>query len=200
MEKDNNKKTTTAITSDDILLAALKLFAAKGYFNTSLTDIKNVIGASSPHAIHTHFKTKQEIASALYQKILDSLSCSIDDIRRRNRKTSEQLREIVDLLFSLADEAPEIIQFLFGLRLTEILPEQKSLLQTAPFDKIKKILQAGIKAGEVRNIDASLAYAHFFGVIQQTLQLILLGELDKKAEHYQSQTWINAWNTIAKDK
>lgn len=199
MEQDNNKKTTT-VTTDDILLAALKLFATKGYFNTSLTDIKNAIGAASPHAIHAHFKTKHEIASVLYQKILDSLNCSIDDIRRRNKKASEQLREIVDLLFSLVDEAPEIIQFLFGLRLAEFLPEEKPLLQTAPFDKIKKILQAGIKAGEIRNLDANLAYAHFFGVIQQTLQLILLGELDKKAEHYQSQTWISAWNTIAKDK
>jgi AcrR family transcriptional regulator len=198
MDKEKENIQVKSETQDEILLAALKLFAEKGYFNTSLTDIKDAAGIKTTSGIYQHFKNKQTIASALYANIFDSLNISIDDIRRRNKKSSEQLREIVDLLFRLTTEAPDVMQFLLVLKIHEFLPEEKPLLETAPFSKIVKIIQAGIKAGEIRNMDPVLGYAFFFGIINQTLRLLLTGALDKKPEVYQSQAWLAAWNAIAK--
>jgi AcrR family transcriptional regulator len=195
-EKENTQK--KVITQDEILQAALKLFARQGYFNTSLTDIKDAVGIKTTAGIYQHFKNKQMIASALYGNILDSLSISIDDIRRRNRKASEQLREIVDLLFKLTDEAPEVMQFLMLIKVTEFLPEEKPLLDTPPFIKIKKIFQNGIRDGEIRALDPLLAYTYFFGIISYTLKMVLTGDLDKGADSYQAQAWLAAWNTVVK--
>ncbi len=186
------------VTQDEILLASLKLFSEKGYFNTSLTDIKELVGIKTTSGIYQHFKNKQAIADALFSNILDSLSISIDDIRRRNRKSSEQLREIVDLLFKLTDEAPEVVQFLLLANIKEILPEGKPLLETAPFNKIRRVIQNGIKEGEIRSIDPLMAYSYFFGIIRHTLNLVLSGDFTKSAESYQSQTWMAAWGSIAK--
>jgi len=187
-----------AETQDEILLAALKLFATKGYFNTSLTDIAEAAGIKNTSVIYHHFKNKQMIASQLYANIFDSLNISIDDIRRKNQRSSEQLRGIVDLFFKLTDDAPEIMQFVLILKLNEFLPEEKPVLETAGFVKIIKIIQSGIKSGEIRNIDPMLVNAHFFGVINDTLRLVLTGALDKKADAYLPQTWLAAWNGIAK--
>jgi AcrR family transcriptional regulator len=134
---ENKTIASKTITQDEILLASLKLFSEKGYFNTSLTDIKDAVGIKTTSGIYQHFKNKQAIAEQLFDNILDSLSISIDDIRRRNRKSSEQLREIVDLLFKLTDQAPEVIQFLLVVNKKEILPESQSLLETTPFNKNK---------------------------------------------------------------
>ena len=153
MDTENKTTAKKAVTEDELLRASLKLFSEKGYFNTSLTDIKDAVGIKTTSGIYQHFKNKQAIAEALYGNILDSLSISIDDIRRRNRKASEQLREIVDLLFQLTDEAPEVIKLLLIVNIREILPEETSLLETAPFNKIKRVTQNGIKDGEVRSID-----------------------------------------------
>lgn len=185
------------VTQDEVLLAALKLFSHKGYFNTTLTDIKAALESESTNAINQHFKTKQAIASALYDSILDSLSISIDDIRRRNRKSSEQLREIVDLLFRLTDDAPEVMRFLLLVNVNEFLPEHKPMLESAPFVKIKRIFQNGIKEGELKAIDPLLAYTYFFGIINHTLQMVLTGTLDKSADSYQSQVWLVAWGCVA---
>lgn len=185
-------------TQDDILLAALKLFTAKGYFNTSLTDIAEAAGIKNTSAIYHHFKNKQMIASQLYANIFDSFNVSVDDIRRRNQKSSDQLRGIVDLFFKLTDDAPDIMKFLLVLKLNEFLPEEKPVLETAVHVKIIKIIQSGIKSGEIRNIDPQLVNAYFFGIINNTLRLVLTGALDKKADFYQSQTWLAAWNVIAK--
>jgi len=198
MDKEKQKITKKVITQDEILQAALKLFAQKGYFNTSLTDIKDAVGLKTPSGIYQHFKNKQAIAEALYGNILDSLSISIDDIRRRNRKSSEQLREIVDLLFRLTDDMPEVMQFLITLKVNEFLPEQKPLLNTPPFIKIKKIFQIGIREGEIRSLEPLLAYNYFFGIITHTLKMVLNGDLEKNADDYQSQAWLAAWNTVVK--
>jgi len=183
---------------DDILAAALKLFAEKGYFNTSLTDIAELSGVKTSAGIYKHFKNKQEIARALYLWIIDRLSVSIDDIRRRSRKSPEQLREIVDLWFRLADDAPEIMQFLLVLNVNEFLPDEKPMMETSPFTKILKILQIGIKEGELRAADPQRAYCHFFGIIENTLKQVLTGTLKKKADYYQNDAWLSAWSTIVK--
>lgn len=186
------------VTQDEVLQAALKLFAQKGYFNTSLIDIKDAVGLKTTSGIYQFFKTKQAIAETLRENILDSLSISIDDIRRRNRKASEQLREIVDLLFKLTDDAPEIIQFLLFVKTEDFLPESTALMDTPAFSKIKRIIQNGIKEGEIRSVDSILAYCYFFGIISQTLTMVLNGALPKSADSYQSQAWLAAWGCIAK--
>ncbi|MCK5828864.1 MAG: TetR/AcrR family transcriptional regulator [Methylococcales bacterium] len=198
MDMDNKNTAAKSATQDEILLASLKLFSEKGYFNTSLTDIKDAVGIKTTSGIYQHFKNKQAIAEELFDNILDSLSVSIDDIRRRNRNASEQLREIVDLLFNLTDEAPEVVQFLLVVNRKEILPEGKALVETVPFNKIRRVIQNGIKDGEIRSIDPLLAYNYFFGIISHTLSLVLSGVLSKSADSYQSQVWLVAWGSIAK--
>ena len=198
MEPEQEEIQAKAETRDEILLAALKLFAEKGYFNTALTEIAEAAGVKNANAVYQHFKNKQAIAKQLYDNIFDSLSVSIDDIRRRNPKASEQLRGIVDLLFRLTDDAPDVMRFLLILKLDEMLPEEKPIQETAAFIKIQKIIHSGIKAGEIRNIDPWLANAYFFGIVSSTLTMVLSGALNKTADSYQSQVWLAAWNTIAK--
>jgi AcrR family transcriptional regulator len=198
MDQEKEITHTKAETQDEILLAALKLFATKGYFNTSLTDIAEAADIKNTSAIYHHFKNKQMIAAQLYANIFDSLSISVDDIRRRNQKSSEQLRGIVDLFFKLTDDVPDVMQFLLILKLNEFLPEEKPALETDAFVKIINIIQTGIKAEEIRNIDPLLVNAYFFGIINNTLRLVLTGVLDKKADAYLSQTWLAAWNAIAR--
>jgi len=198
MDKEKSTTEKKPVTQDEVLLASLKLFSEKGYFNTSLTDIKDAVGIKTTSGIYQHFKNKQAIADTLYGNILDSLSISIDDIRRRNRKVPDQLREIVDLLFKLADDAPEVIQFLLVVNIKEILPEQKTVIDTAPFNKMRRVIQNGIKEGDIRAMDPLIAYSYFFGIIKHTLSLVLSGDLPKDADNYQSQAWLAAWSSIAK--
>jgi AcrR family transcriptional regulator len=198
MEQELEITINHTVNADEILRASLKLFAKKGYHNTSLSDIKDAVGLKSTNGLNQFFKTKQAIAQALQTHILDSLNVSIDDIRRRNRKSSEQLREIVDLLFKLTEEAPEIIVFLLFINSKEFLQDQSQIMETTPFIKIKRIIQTGIKEGEIKALDPLLAYSYFFGIVQHTISLIISGSLPKSADNYQSQVWLAAWGCIVK--
>jgi AcrR family transcriptional regulator len=185
-------------TENDVLLAALSLFAKKGFYNTSIAEIAVAAGVKNTAAVYHHFKNKQVIAAKLYDNISDSLNFSIDDIRRKNSKSSEQLKGVVNLMFTLADDAPDIMRFLLLMKLDEFLTEEKSMLESPAFVKIQKIIQSGIKAGEIRNLDPLLIYAYFFGIINNILRMVLTDVLEKDASAYQSQAWLSAWNIIAK--
>jgi len=190
--------TSQTTTSSEILIAALKLFAQKGYFNTSLTDIAKTANIKNTSEIYQHFTNKQVIAAQLYAEIFDNLNESIDEIWLKNDKPSEQLRGTVDLLFRLTEDAPDVMRFLLNMKFNEFLPEEKPLQETASFGKIYKIIEAGIASGEIRNIDPMLGYIYFFGIVNATLQGVLAGVLEKKADTYLIQTWLAAWNGIVK--
>ena len=198
MDQDKESQQLKELTANEVLLAALKLFTTKGYFKTALTDIAVFLELSDTRQIYVHFNDKQSMAVQIYDTILDSLSISIDEIRRKNDKPSEQLRGIVDLLFRLTDEAPAVIRFLYLLKHDEFIVDVKPLNESAAFSKINKIIQVGIKIGEIRDLDPNLINAQLFGVVNATLRAVLNTELDKKADAYLSQTWLAAWSLVAK--
>lgn len=185
-------------TQDEILRCALNLFVSKGYFNTSLSEIALAAELSQTQEIYIHFDSKQQVAATLYNSIVDSLSISIDEIRRRNKKAAEQLHSLVNLLFKLAEEAPDVLRFLLMVNAAEFLPDEKPFLQTPAVNKMLKMIQLGINNGEIRSLAPMLVYSYFFGIINTTLELMLNGMLDKKGDLYQSQAWLAAWNAIAK--
>ena len=90
------------------------------------------------------------------------------------------------------------MRFLLKNNHVEFLPDEKPIIKTEPVEKILKIVKSGIKANEIRPIDPLQAYANFFGIINQTLEMLLDGSLEKDASSYLSNTWVTAWNTIAK--
>ena len=134
----------------------------------------------------------------MYADIFANLNESIDEIWLKNDKPSEQLRGTVDLLFRLTEDAPDVMRFLLNLKFDEFLPDEKPFQETPAFCKIYKIIQAGISNGEIRNIDPMMAYIQFFGIVNATIQGILAGVLDKKADTYLLSTWLAAWNGIVK--
>ncbi len=109
-------------TQNEILRAALSLFVRKGYLNTSLFDIAQAAKLTQTQEIYLYFSSKQELATEVYNAVLDSLSVSIDEIRRRNKKASEQLHSLVDLLFKLTDDAPDTLRCIFEINANEFLP------------------------------------------------------------------------------
>ncbi|GCE29437.1 hypothetical protein KDA_49210 [Dictyobacter alpinus] len=53
-----------------ILQSALQLFSIRGYDGTSIDDIRQMAGFKSKASLYTHFKNKEELASALLRDIL----------------------------------------------------------------------------------------------------------------------------------
>jgi TetR/AcrR family transcriptional regulator, repressor of fatR-cypB operon len=188
-------KPEKAELQDDILKAALRLFTEKGYFNTSVADINQETGISTGSIYH-HFHNKEAIAKALYHDLIDRLNHSIDEIRRTHKTTIERARAVVDLMFTLTEQAPEVMQFILFSRHQEFLSDEKPMSSAAPFEKLCKLMLEGMKSGEIRRMDPRLASACFFGVVIRVIQMHLDGVLEKPLDEYSNEVWKAAWRTV----
>ncbi|GAB6074442.1 TetR/AcrR family transcriptional regulator [Nautilia lithotrophica] len=72
-------------TKEEILKTALKLFATKGYENTSLEEIANRIGITKP-AIYYHFKNKKALYNEIFVEKFSKLEFELKNSLEENLK------------------------------------------------------------------------------------------------------------------
>lgn len=95
-----------------ILDTAFRLFMEKGYERTSIQDIIDNLGGLSKGAIYHHFKSKEDILTAVCERMTDESNQLLLDIRDRPGLTGQEKlklifrasldRPVQDQLFTLA--------------------------------------------------------------------------------------------------
>jgi AcrR family transcriptional regulator len=73
----------------ELIEAALKLFCAKGYENTSIRDILNEVGGKVGMFYH-YFKSKEEIFELAFEYFLDDYIIDFSEISKNNPKSFRQ--------------------------------------------------------------------------------------------------------------
>lgn len=109
---------------DEILSAAVRLFHAQGYHETSVEDIAEAVGVSAT-AIYRHFHNKQEIldtASLWVGELLAQQLFSIDDSLGPERR----LEQLVDDFVRTAMTSPNFVALLLR-EFHSLSPAAKSL-------------------------------------------------------------------------
>ena len=91
-----------------VLEAAAKLFAERGFHGVSLDDIGRSVGISGP-ALYRHFASKDEILGAVLVSISDRLLDGALAIGERLPDPTAQLRALIDGHVDFAVSQPELI-------------------------------------------------------------------------------------------
>lgn len=143
---------------EQIILAAIKLFAQKGFHKTSLRDLAEEAGTS--HGIfYDYIGTKQDIFFLIHEFVnnlaLEEINRSIKNID----DPMEKLRRMVRAEFKLMHEWSDAILLLY--QETHILdkPLLKALLkrERARVLKIEEVLEECIKKGQLREFNTRVA-------------------------------------------
>ena len=90
------------VRKEEILDAAEKLFAAKGFDNTSTGDILDAVGIARG-TLYYHFKSKEDILDGVIERITDRLMCDAGDIVRQ--KELPVLERLTKAILSLNVES-----------------------------------------------------------------------------------------------
>ena len=177
---------------ENILLTALKLFSEKGYFNTSVHDIRKAAGVSVG-AIYHHFENKEALAKSLYEELLASMNESIEVACLNKIGCFEKSRAVIDKLFQLTLDKPREMQFILLAQHREYLPNEAPICSSKPFKAMKQIVSEGIKNKEVRKMDTWVAATAMFGGALRMMNLQLDSALDKPLNKYIDQVVECAW-------
>lgn len=180
---------------ETVLDSALYLFAQKGYFNTSISDIVRHSGVSTGSIYH-HFSDKLDIARALYDRHVVQMETLISDIEQRHRQAEARCRGIILALFALTEKEPMVMAYMLHARHQEFMPDVAPICSSRPFLHMREVVVNGMSNGEIRQMDTMLAAVCVFGGALKFIQFHLDGILEKSLSEYFDELWSIAWASV----
>ena len=163
---------------EQIIEAAIRVFARNGYYNSRVSDIASEAGIASG-TIYLYFKTKDEILVTLFR---EKMTEWVAHVRREIAGVGDpvaKIRRLVELHFTVLEANPalaEVVQvelrqghkFFRGASAHEV---------SAYFDLIGSVLDEGVAAGLLRNdLPVKVATKVLFGAMDQVATSWVLGK------------------------
>src|SRR6266850_2040477 len=177
-----NRGSVTAMRDPDkpqqIIDAAVRVFARNGFYNSRVSDIAREAGIASG-TIYLYFKTKDEILVTLFR---DKMAAFVAGVRKAiadEPGATAKIRRMIRLHFETLEanaEVAEVVQvelrqgqkFFRGASAHEI---------SAYFDLIGSVLQEGVEAGVFRaDLPVKVATKMLFGAMDQVTTSWVLGK------------------------
>src|SRR5215831_10614916 len=143
--------------------AALPLFVQKGVAATSIRDIAAAAGVSEG-ALYRHFAGKDELVAALFSERYAALARQLEALAGTGGFAA-RLTAVIGGLCALADREPDAFNFMLVVQ-HEQLPRYDNAAGS-PVDALRRIIEAGIAAGDVAVTDAELATGLVLGIVVQ---------------------------------
>jgi AcrR family transcriptional regulator len=145
----------TDIRRRQIIDAALKVVAEKGYHNATIADIAGEMEVGHG-TIYRYYENKLDIASAVIQDIIENIAAVVTAEPPDEAQTLEeyrsQLYKIGDRFYDLLDSKPEYHRLLFfeALSIDEAVTEKINNAYTLFARYTELYLKNGIKKGFLR--------------------------------------------------
>ncbi len=181
---------------DAIVRVALHLFVSRGYFNTTMRDIGREANLSAG-AIYYHFDSKESIARSLFMDMVDRIGRHFDEIEARFSTAHDRCRAVVELLFRITDEEPEVMEYMLHTKHIEFLEDGIAVCSSKPFRQMRAMVHKGMKTGEVRPMDPTVAANAVYGGPLRMISMRLDGLVDKRLRSHMDEVWTAAWRSVA---
>lgn len=150
---------------------ALKIFAQKGFYKTTVEDIARSSGVAKG-TVYLYFKDKQDLYVATIEGHLDNALEMLSEVRNAPGTPGEKMQKIAyNLINYIIHLRTAYLLFTFeNINLTgKTLKKIHSTVEprvSGMVDMISRIIQDGIEKQEFRNVDPALAAFHFLSTIR----------------------------------
>jgi AcrR family transcriptional regulator len=147
--------------------AALKLFATKGYAETSVREIIEAAGVTRP-VLYYYFESKAELFCFLVEAAFARVYQEMDAILERYSGCRERLTALIQLDFDGAQRSPETVQFLlrfFFAPPDEPIRVDSQKLAEERFQRYVRVMSEAQTAGEISGGDPAALALAFTGIM-----------------------------------
>ncbi len=192
---------------DEILTAAWKCFAEKGYQGTTMRDIAKKINLSTG-VIYNYFKNKDEILDALMEWALKSEN-QIFDLMTKKNTAREAISELFNACFEsctheeLKESSKANLYMWVEAMKKKKLQEMINDKNKQQIDKIASFVNDGIKRGEIQSHIDPKSMAGFYQALITGLQVqsVLIEDFDLTSYYSQIKKIIfqNMWLELRND-
>jgi len=150
--------------ADDVMSAAVELFATQGYANTSVQQIVAAAGVTKG-AMYHYFESKDDLLFGIYDALLTLQKARLDEIIARGGQVDDVLRAVcIDVLETSIDRIREGAVFFRSMHMLTA-PRQQEVIRRrrAYHDEFAELIERGQTEGRYRtDIPVAMLVAHFF--------------------------------------
>ena len=156
-------------TKRKIIETSMKLFAEKGYDATSIEEITATVGVAKG-TLYYHFSSKEEIFNFLVEEGMKLLQNSIDIKSAKFSNYIDKLKAIVLIQIKIVVKYEDLITILLSQFWGNESRNQKCKKHILEYiNKIEKIVEDGIKAGQIKNGNPQAIASEIYGLICSSL-------------------------------
>jgi len=183
----------------EIIRAACKLFAEKGYYNTTIPHIAQAVGMSVGN-IYNYFESKEALAKEIMITVSNWVGERLRKIEEMDVDYREKIRLFVKSFFEIAVEEPELINYFLKVFLVnrEVFSEgcEGFACIASVITEVMVFLSNGIERGELRNQSFYPAFTTIMGPLGGMVFLHSEGLLDKPLMDYVDEVSENLWRAL----
>jgi TetR/AcrR family fatty acid metabolism transcriptional regulator len=161
-----------------IIDAAIRVFARKGYWSSRVSDIAREAGIAAG-TIYLYFTTKEEILTTLFRQKMAGFVAAVWLDIAEERDAVAKIRRLVYLHFEILEQHPDLAEVVQ----VELRQGQKFFRGPATqeiaayFALIAAVLEEGVAAGLFRHdLPVKLAAKMLFGAVDQMATSWVLGK------------------------
>ena len=187
---------------DEILEAAFKLFALKGY-NTSMSDIASQVGIKVP-SLYNHFESKDDIIYLVIETEAEYYYSGLQTFLDELSKESYEKR-LQELFYRICSDFKEPERVRFWKNISMIYNEElrgkcRELVKEREwnlYDRISKDFQKASQEGFIKSENLEGSIFLFFSMVQGVLDMLLITQSEAmKQERFYENVWNAFWNGI----
>jgi len=188
------------LKKEQIIQSALELFAAKGFYNTTIPDIALAV-KMSVGSMYNYFTSKDVLAKEIIKYISVYLGQKLREINEQDITTKEKTRKIVEIYFKVASLKPEMIDYFLRIYLSnrEVFKNGcEGMICVNEFvTEIMIYFEEGVKCGDLREQDFFSAFGLFMGYLGG--MVFLKGEniLPKDLDSYVDDIAFNIYKALS---
>ncbi|MET0734888.1 MAG: TetR/AcrR family transcriptional regulator [Microbacterium sp.] len=150
--------------ADDVMRAAVELFATQGYANTSVQQIVESAGVTKG-AMYHYFESKDDLLFGIYETLLSLQKSRLDEIIARGGAVDDVLRDVcIDVVETSIEHIDEGTVFFRSMHMLSA-PRQQEVTRRrrAYHDEFAALIEQGRAEGLWRtDIPIAVLVAHFF--------------------------------------
>ena len=155
----------------DILEAAIKVFAEKGYYKSKISKIADVANVATG-SVYVYYENKEDILLKIFEQLWGNIYQEAQRIKTTNLSPMEKLESLIDMAFDTFMENTSLA--------IVYINEQSNLIQYSPqkftdnyekfLDLCEDIIRDGIKKGVMtEDIDVQIFRNYFLGGFRNLL-------------------------------
>jgi TetR/AcrR family transcriptional regulator len=180
MPKTNELSSPEPNARQRLMETATDLFAEKGYAGTSVREIVGSAGVSKP-VLYYYFKSKEGLFYAILEWAADVQQRVLNEIVATEGSVFDRLAALYSRVYEGIRQYKSLYIMIHGLifGLPQGTPAYDfGAYQRRMLDAVRRILAAGISAGEIRDVDADDAAFLVLGLLDFNLNMdMVLPEL-----------------------